>query len=247
MTQKAASGGKTFIITRPERDSVRFAAAARAAGAAVLASPLLSIELNAAAVPERPYQAVAVTSANGARGVGAHPARERLIRARALTVGPASTKAARAAGFSEILQAAGDVNALVDMALEKLSPEDGPVLYASGAITRGGLENRLAARGFSVDRVVFYEAVAARELSRGVRDFLASGAPAVVALYSPRSAKIWAKLVTDAGLREPARALSFACLSQNVAEALRAGLPGAGDILIPPAPDEPSLLEMLGL
>ncbi len=241
-------GGKTFIITRPEADSARFIAAARAAGARALSAPLLSIVFDeTVSVPERAYQAVAVTSANGARGVGAHSARERLIRAKALTVGPASSRAARAAGFAEILQAAGDVNALVEMTREKLSPEDGPVLYASGAITRGGLEGRLTAAGFSVDRVIFYEARAAAALPPEVRAFLASGGRGVVALYSPRSAKIWAKLVTDAGLQKPAGAQTCACLSQNVAEALRAGLPGVKDILVPSAPDEPSMLAMLGL
>jgi len=238
----------TFIITRPEADSARFMAAARAAGHDVLSAPLLTIVFEtSASIPERNWQAVAITSANGAKAIAAHPARERLIRARAITVGPASTRAARAAGFSDILQAKGDVTALIEAVRDNLDPAAGPILYASGAITRGDLQGELAASGFDVERAILYEAVRATALPKDVADFLRAGGRAVIALYSPRSAKIWARLLTGAGLAETARNCRHACLSQNVANALRKALPGASDILVPPAPDEAALLAALGL
>ena len=239
---------RTFIITRPVADSGRFMEAVRAAGHAVLASPLLEIRFNEGAeIPARPWQAVAMTSANGARAIAAHPARESLIRAFAVTVGPASTKAAKVAGFTRVLQAKGDVKALISTVLERLSPQDGPILYASGAITRGDLQGELAVSGFDVARVVLYEAVQAMELSQPVRAHLAAGKGATVALYSPRSAKVWGRLAAEAGLADAACALTYACLSQNVARALREALPRACDILIPATPDEAALLRMLGL
>ena len=239
---------RTFIITRPAGDSARFMAAARAAGHAVIAAPLLSIEMKpAASVPERNWQAVAITSANGARGVAAHPARDNLIRARAVPVGPASSEAARAAGFTDILQAEGDVKALIRAVADNLDPAAGPVLYASGAITRGDLQGELAARGFEVTRVVFYEAVQAPALPEEAARLLRSGERALVALYSPRTARIWAALASKAGLAEQAASCAYACLSRNVADALTKRLPGARGIIVPPAPDEPSLLAALGL
>ncbi len=239
---------RTFIITRPAADSGRFMAAVRAAGHAVLSSPLLEIRLNEhAEIPARPWQAVAITSANGARAIAAHPARESLTGALVVTVGPASTQAAKAAGFARVLQAKGDVKALISIILEELNPQDGPILYASGAITRGDLQGELAVSGFDVTRAVLYEAVQATELSRPVREHLAAGKGGTVALYSPRSAKIWTRLVHAAGLARPAAGLTYACLSQNVARALRKALPQARDILIPATPDEAALLHMLGL
>ena len=241
-------GQRIFIITRPVADSGRFMEAVRAAGHAVLSSPLLEIRLDAAAgIPSRPWQAVAMTSANGAKAIAAHPAREALIKALAVTVGPASSAAARAAGFTRILQAKGDVKALISTIMEKLKPHDGPILYASGAITRGDLQGELTLSGFDVSRVVLYEAVRATELSQPVRAHLTSGKGAAVALYSPRSAKVWGHLADAAGLADAACAMTYACLSQNVARALREALPRARDILIPETPDEPALLRMLGL
>ncbi len=242
------SGRRTFIITRPASDSARFMEAVRKAGHAVLASPLLSIRFHEdAAIPARDWQAVAVTSANGARAIARHPMREHIVRAKAVTVGPASTKAAREAGFSDILQAEGDVEAVIRLIRERLDPAAGPVLYASGAITRGDLEGELSASGFEVVRAVMYEALRAERLSDEVRGFLASGGRGTVALYSPRSAKIWAALARAAGLEAEAVRQDYGCLSRNVERALRGELEVAGRVTVPERPDETAFLNALGL
>jgi len=242
------SDRRTFIITRPASDSARFIEAVRKAGHAVLSSPLLSIRfLDAADMPDRDWQAVAVTSANGARAIARHPMRERIVRAKAVTVGPASTRAAREAGFSDVLQAQGDVEAVIRLVRERLDPEAGPILYASGAVTRGDLEGELSASGFEVVRVVLYEAVRAECLSREVRDFLASDGRGTVALYSPRSAKIWAALARVAGLEAEAARQDYGCLSHNVERALRGELAVSGRVTVPERPDEAAFLEALGL
>ncbi len=242
------SGRRTFIITRPASDSARFMEAVRKAGHAVLASSLLSIRFHEdAAIPARDWQAVAVTSANGARAIARHPMQERIVRAKAVTVGPASTKAAREAGFSDILQAQGDVEAVIRLIRKRLDPEAGPILYASGAVTRGDLEGELSTSGFEVVRAVLYEAVRAEQLSEEVQDFLASGGRSTVALYSPRSAKIWAALARDAGLEAEVARQDYGCLSRNVERALCEELPVAGDIVVPERPDEAAFLSALGL
>ncbi len=242
------SDRRTFVITRPETDSARFVAAVRDAGHVVLSSPLLSIRFrDDAGIPPRDWQAVAITSANGARAVARHPMRERIVRAKAVTVGPASTSAAREAGFSDILQARGDVEAVIRLIRERLDPAAGPVLYASGAVTRGDLEGELSASGFEVVRVVLYEAVRARALSEEVRAFLSSGGRATVALYSPRSARIWASLAGSAGLGEAAARQDYGCLSRNVERALREELEVAGAVTVPDRPDETAFLKALGL
>ena len=239
---------RTFIITRPASDSARFMEAVRKAGHAVLSSPLLSIRFREDAdMPDRDWQAVAVTSANGARAIARHPMRERIVRAKAVTVGPASTKAARAAGFSDILQAQGDVEAVIRLIRERLDPDAGPILYASGAVTRGDLEGELSTSGFEVLRAVLYEAVKVPLLSGEVRDFLASGRRGTVALYSPRSAKIWAALAREAGLEAEAARQDYGCLSRNVERSLRGELAVSGRVTVPQRPDEAAFLEALGL
>ena len=158
-------------------------------------------------------------------------------------------RAALDAGFLHVLQAArNDVRGVIETILARLKPEGGPVLYASGAVTRGDLQGALEQAGFEVARAVLYEARPAQALNDEARRALATEEPGTVALYSPRSARIWARLIKDAGLEQPAARWRHACLSQNVAAALREELPeAAGRIAVSPAPREEAMLSMLGL
>ncbi len=237
-----------FIITRPKDDARRFIEAARAAGARVVSMPVIAIRfLDEASLPQREWQAVAITSANGARAIARRRDAARLARALAVTVGPASTRAALDAGFAHVMQAQGDVAALIETVKARLRPEDGPLLYASGAITRGDLEKHLRAAGFDVHRAILYEARPAAELNGEARAALAGEDAGTVALYSPRSAKIWGELVRKAGLAAHAGRWRHACLSPNVARALRQVLPAVGEVLVPPRPREEDMLRLLGL
>ncbi len=238
-----------YIITRPAPDAARFLKAARAAGRRAIAMPVIDIHFHDdAPIAPRSWQAVAITSANGARAIARRTERARITRAKAVCVGPASTRAAIAAGFLHILQAArGDVEGVIETIRTRLDPAAGPVLYASGAVTRGALEERLGADGFEVVRVVLYAARPAERLTTEAEAALRAGPAGTVALYSPRSAKIWARLVREAGLADAAARWRHACLSANVAAALRQALPQAADIAISPRPEEGALLRMLGL
>ena len=239
---------ETFIITRPEEDAQHFMQAARAAGHAVIAAPLLSIHFrDDAEIPPLPWQAVAITSANGARAIARRKDRAQIVRARAVTVGPASAQAAREAGFADILRADGDVRTVIAAIRAHLNPRNGPILYASGAVTRGDLTRALGRDGFEVVRAVLYEAVAADALSPPARAALGGGERGTVALYSPRTAKIWARLVRAAGLRDAALRWRHACLSENVAGALRESLGGQVRVMVAPAPHEEAMLRMLNL
>jgi len=64
-----------LLLTRPEPDAARTAAALRAAGHEVLTAPMLRIEPVAADLGAGPWEAVLITSANAARAVAAHPRR----------------------------------------------------------------------------------------------------------------------------------------------------------------------------
>ena len=237
-----------FIVTRPAPDAARFLHAAERAGRSALSMPVIDIHfLDDAPIAPRPWQAVAITSANGARAIAQRADRAHLVRAKAVCVGPASSAAALKAGFLHVLQAPrGDVEGVIDVIRSHLKPADGPILYASGAVTRGALEKRLAADGFEVVRHVLYEARPAERLTPETEAALRAE-EGTVALYSPRSAKIWARLVREAGLAERAGQWRYACLSTNVAAALREALPAAHAIEVAPRPEEEALLRMLGL
>lgn len=226
-----------IAVTRPEEDAGPLRAKLEAMGHEVVMAPLLTIAPRQdVEIPALPWQAVAVTSANGIRAL---PAGHGLTPFLTLTVGPQSLKAATAAGFTAEARG-GDVNGLSAFIRQSFDPAKGPILYLSGAETSGDLEGQLKAAHFDCRRVVLYDAVQASSLG-AAEDVLRQGRLDAVLLYSPRSAKIWRTLVARAGLCDAARKPVHLCLSRNVATSL----PEAWATRIAARPEESAMMAML--
>lgn len=189
-------------------------------------APLLDIRMGAQRpIPNHPYQAVLITSANGARALMNHPAQQRLTRIQALAVGPQSRAAAQAAGFTRVTEAAGDVASITAQAAKELEPGRGPLLYLSGEETSGDLEGVLRRSGFEVDRIIMYAAVPARELPAMVVGAIRRGAVDGVLLYSRRTALVWSKCIAAAELGPYMDRITHFCLSGAVAGVIPSGWP----------------------
>lgn len=226
-----------IAVTRPEEDSGPLQAKLKSLGHETVAAPLLTIRPRGdAAIPDRRWQAVAVTSANGIRAL---PGGALAKTVRMLTVGPQSLKAARAMGFDAEAHG-GDVHGLARFIREALRPEDGPILYLSGQETAGDLEGQLKAAGFDCVRAVLYDAVPSPALGEAAAA-LSQGELDGVLLYSPRSAKIWRGLVEKAGFTKESERLQHFCLSPNVAAVLPENWPKR----IAATPDEAAILALL--
>lgn len=226
------------VVTRPKVDGEALAAKLAQLGHEAVMAPLLAIvPRRPVAIPARAYQFAVATSANALRVLtGAEPPRSLLI----LTVGPQSLAAARAAGFGAAEAHGGDVDGLHRHVAGRFEPQAGPILYLSGAETAGDLEAKLRASGFSCDRVILYDAVAASGLGPA-RAALAGGGPVAVLLFSPRTARIWRNLVEQEGLAGAAARAWHCCLSANVARVL----PESWNIRVTKSPDEAAMLSLL--
>ena len=105
-----------ILVTRPEPDNAKTAAALRARGYEPLLSPMLRYE----AIPfqgggEAAYDGVVITSANAIRVIENHPSRRHLFGVRAFAVGEATAEAARSAGFGDVVSAKTGAKALGDL------------------------------------------------------------------------------------------------------------------------------------
>ena len=226
-----------IAVTRPAEDLGPLQAKLEAMGHEVIAAPLMAIApRDGIAIPDRPWQAIVATSANGIRAL---PDPGRLLTIRTLTVGPQSLKAARAAGFPAEAHG-GDVDGLARFITAHLDPAAGPILYLSGAETAGDLAALLKEAGFDCHRVILYDAVPASSLGP-VEPALRDHRLDAVLLYSPRTARIWLRLVDEAGLAEQAKLVRHFCLSSNVARVLPAHWPNS----VAERPDEAAMLGML--
>ena len=154
-------------------------------------------------------------------------------------IGPQSALEARRHGFDHVHDKGGNVEGLVRTMVKQTRPEKGPILYLSGSETTGDLEGKLKTQGFTVARVIAYDAMPCTVDGLAV---ICKGADGVL-LYSPRSAKLWAQQVAEANLGEMVSKLQHFCLSANVA----AALPQSWRKTVSAAPDENAMLQLLDL
>jgi uroporphyrinogen-III synthase len=207
------------LVTRPHDDAAETAAKLKALGHEVLIAPLLEIQFRAGAeLALDGVQAVLITSANGIRALARRTNRRDVD---ILGVGAQSAETARQLGFACVNHADGDAEALANLAIATLKPENGALFHAAGAETRGRLAETLQAQGFDVRSETLYDAVAARALPSTAQAALAQGAIDAALFFSPRTAQIFAEIVAREGLAESCRALSAVCISRAAADALQ--------------------------
>jgi len=202
------------LITRPLEDAKPLADLLQARNVDCVVEPLLEIVAKPdAEIDLDGVQALLFTSANGVRAFAEHSKRRDL---KVLTVGEGSADAARAAGFTDVTAAAGDVDALAALATSRLDPKAGALFHGAASVLAGDLQGKLEAAGFALRRAVLYEAKAATAFTPETRMNLALGGIDMVLLFSPRTARTFGELWRKA--EQPSLKKTAAlCLSGAVA------------------------------
>ncbi|MBC7132531.1 MAG: uroporphyrinogen-III synthase [Roseovarius sp.] len=224
-----------LLITRPEPEASRMAAAMRAAypGLRVVVSPLMRI-VHGGALPVLTGREVLVfTSRHGVAGFCRLTPRRDLA---AYAVGEATAEAARAQGL-DARAAGGDAAAL--LALISADGARGPFLHPRGEHVAADIAGALRARGHAAAEAVVY-AQQAQPLSPGARAALDGDAPVIVPLMSPRSGRLFFAAAGGA-IRAP---LHIAAMSRNVAETVPPG--AATRLIVAKSPDMGALRAALG-
>ncbi len=200
-------------------------------------APLLTvrpIEGAFAALGPEPIQAILFTSGAGVAIAAAHLPRDRPV----LAVGAATAEAAAAAGFNDVLVAAGDGEALAELARKRLRPDLGRLVHVAGRHRAVDLQARLGAHGFRVDLVEAYEALDADGFPPGALEALRADAVDAVVVASARTAAALRRSWISAGLPAPAGRPAVVAISDAAAEPVR----GCFDhVVVAAAPDGESL------
>lgn len=230
------------LVTRAEPEAVRTAAILAARGHQALVAPLVSPLRLPADLDPTGLAAIAVTSP---RSIAMMPDgwRSALRPLPAFAVGDRTAAALRDAGFADVRSAAGDIAALASLIRQARLPVGAVLLHPGGEERAGDLAAMLAGTGVTVESPNVYRMVAAGTLPEAVGDALAAGSIDAVLHYSPRSARVFADLVSAAQLAEAARRPLHACLSPAVAAALEPL--AAPRVIAAVRPDEASLLDVL--
>jgi len=232
-----------LLVTRPEPDGERSAAALRARGHDVLLAPLSRIVPAAADFGPGPFAALLISSANAVRALEIHPRRQELIGVPAIAVGDRSAHAARRAGFAEVISADGTVADLVALVSARYGGSGQRLLYLAGAARATELAAALAGVAGPVEMCVIYQAVANLALPPEVAAALAGGTLAGVLHFSRRSAAFYLDATAQAGLGDAALKPMHFCLSARIAAPLAAA--GAPAVRIAARPTEESLVQLV--
>jgi uroporphyrinogen-III synthase len=171
------------LILRPEPGADETAARARTLDLEPVVAPLFTIGAVEWEVPESAFDAILLTSANGAR-YGLVP---ELAHLPCYAVGEATARAARAAGARQVVAGPSDGAAAV-------------ALMAEAGVTRalhlcGRDHIALAHPQLSLEQRIVYAADAVTALPQEAVHALGRGALAL--LHSPRAAAVFAALVPD--------------------------------------------------
>ncbi len=229
------------LVTRAKADAAALAGELAARGHSAVIEPLFTIVAGPeAALDLSGVQAVALTSANGARALAGRTARRDLP---VFAVGDATAAAARAAGFAEVESAGGDVALLAALIVSRLDPGAGLVLHAAARQVAGDLKGRLEQAGFAVRREVLYEAVASKAFSPKTAAALRGGRIDAVLFFSPRTGRTFVRLLAESRLTPVCGGISAVCLSAAVAEEIKR-LPWRA-LLVAAQPTQAALLDSL--
>ena len=225
------------VVTRPQADGERTAAALEALGHEVLVAPLMRVEPVAVDLAGT-WSAIAVTSANALQAIGATAGRMKTLPV--FAVGERSAETARLAGFAEVSSANGDIKDLARMIAARAVGTKASLLYLAGEDRAGDFIAQLAAHGIDAEMKVVYRTVA-EVFPPVLAAALEAGDVDAVLHFSRRSAELFVEGARASGVAGPAEDVRHLCLSAQVAEPLA----GARRIAVAARPEEAALIALL--
>lgn len=210
-----------ILVTRPQPDASGTAARLIALGHHAYVDPMLIVEpLPGARLPEGTFDALALTSVNGARALAERPELGSLLGLPLYTVGR-RTMAAAPEGFASVQAAGGDGEALVALLRESL-PRGGRILHVCGQDRAVDLGAALAGDGLNVELFELYRARPAERFSPATVAALKGRQIDAALHFSLRTATTVVERARDAGVEAACAAIDHFCFSANVAAPLTA-------------------------
>jgi uroporphyrinogen-III synthase len=210
------------------------AARLRRLGFSVACLPVIEIKARAVQFPKARYDAVIATSDKAFLSDGPCDKSSPLH-----VVGARTARAAQASGWRPAAPPARDAGQLIERLTSALTP-NASVLYLAGRDRNGAIEAALS-NAYALEIVEVYTAEA--RLSWRPAEARALAACVGALHYSRRSAALAAKLAKVAGEERRFLGLRHFCLSDDVAEPVRAL--GAARIAVAETPDEAGLFDVL--
>jgi uroporphyrinogen-III synthase len=227
------------LTTRPEPGATETAARVEAMGLTPIVAPVLVIRPLPVHLPP-PGRIAAVLLPSG-NAVDPLPAPYRGLPL--LTVGAATAKRARQAGFTDVASADGDAPALAALVRTRFEPGDGTLLLPAGRGQSLTLAGELRASGFRVARRVVYAAEPVDALPEAAKQALIGDRPLAVLFFSAETARCFMRLVRAEGIDDRLHGRDAVAIGAKAGEALKGG--GWARVRVAGKPTQDDMLALL--
>lgn len=207
------------LLTRPEPSAHHLQTSLALRGIAALRAPVLTLRAVATPRPDGgTISGILFTSAAAVQLLPYEALPEGWAAWPCYCVGNATAHAAAKAGWHNAVSADGDGAVLAALALAQ-RPAPQTWLHPCGMARRDEPGVTLRAHGHMVLDWEVYDAVAATDLPAQAVAALRDQHCAAALFYSPRSAEVYARLLTAAGFEATASSMTAWCLSPQIAKA----------------------------
>jgi uroporphyrinogen-III synthase len=229
-----------ILVTRPEPGASRTAARLAAGGFEPVVLPLTRIAPLEFTLPEGPFDAVIVTSAQALKAV--RPGH--MLHLPIYAVGDTTAESAESAGFGQIITADGSVESIAALVKKRAEPA-ARLLYLCGRVRRPELETALGDAGFHLTAVETYDALPVTYLEEELAARLGPAPIEAVALMSAQAAALFAALAARPAFAPMFKPSEIICFAQRISDAL--GKEHGWNVHVTRHASEDALVELLSL
>ena len=202
-----------ILLTRPLDDCKDLIIKFKSLGHKVSHLPVIKIESVEYEQPDfNNYQGIIFTSANAVKNLNLINIDKKI---NCFCVGSATEKIVKQHGFQNIFCADGNVNNLKEIILQNFDYNQGSLLYVSGKIISSNLDRDLSSEGYSVKRIINYNALPIQEIREEFIKDLKSLIPDMIFIYSENSARNYLNLLKKYGLTDVWMDTNLMCLGEK--------------------------------
>ena len=207
-----------ILFTRPLEDSHELILKFQSLGHNVSHLPLIEIEgVKINLVNFKDYKGIIFTSSNAIKYLDIKNIDKKIY---CFCVGTSTEKKARAVGFQNVFAAEGNVDNLKELILQNFDISKGKLLYVSGEIISGNLDEQLISKGYSVERVINYKANPIIKYDENFIENLKSKMPEIVYIYSQNSAINFLKVIKNYQIETLWMNTNLMCIGEKASSVL---------------------------
>jgi len=205
-----------ILLTRPKELSNQIAKTLSYKNIPSLIQPLFSISQikNLQPINQEP-QAILITSCSAIFAFKKLEIKKDVL---VLTVGKKTALKIKNLGYKNVLYANNSALSLLSLALDKLSKNDGLVIYLAGEKITLDLAKELQKRNFLAQKIVVYKTIECKKFSLKTIKEIENGNISQIWIYSKNSLEIFYKLAKKHNLLGCLNKIKILCFSQKIVD-----------------------------